>query len=100
AGLQLGGGKAVIIGDPSTLKSVALLAAYGRFVAGPTGSGRILLVEKDASQGADQRGLIGHGLSVEAIGNPAFTTLFIEPRAGSDGFGRGELRCEAIIRGE
>lgn len=32
AGLQLGGGKAVIIGDPSTLKSEALLAAYGRFV--------------------------------------------------------------------
>jgi len=32
AGLDLGGGKAVIIGDPSTLKSEALLRAYGRFV--------------------------------------------------------------------
>lgn len=34
AGLDLGGGKAVIIGDPATRKSEALLRAYGRFVAG------------------------------------------------------------------
>lgn len=32
AGLDLGGGKAVIIGDPTTDKSPALLEAYGRFV--------------------------------------------------------------------
>ncbi|MFN2625777.1 MAG: Glu/Leu/Phe/Val dehydrogenase [Mycobacteriales bacterium] len=32
AGLDLGGGKAVIIGDPTTQKSEALLRAYGRFV--------------------------------------------------------------------
>ena len=32
AGLDLGGGKAVIIGDPATLKSESLLRAYGRFV--------------------------------------------------------------------
>ena len=32
AGLDLGGGKAVIIGDPRTLKGEALLRAYGRFV--------------------------------------------------------------------
>jgi valine dehydrogenase (NAD+) len=32
AGLDLGGGKAVIIGDPDKLKSEALLRAYGRFV--------------------------------------------------------------------
>lgn len=32
AGLDLGGGKAVILGDPKTLKSEALLRAYGRFV--------------------------------------------------------------------
>lgn len=32
AGVDLGGGKAVIIGDPATVKSDALLAAYGRFV--------------------------------------------------------------------
>jgi valine dehydrogenase (NAD+) len=33
AGLDLGGGKAVIIGDPATDKTEALLRAYGRFVA-------------------------------------------------------------------
>jgi leucine dehydrogenase len=32
AGLDLGGGKAVIIGDPATDKSERLLRAYGRFV--------------------------------------------------------------------
>ena len=32
AGLDLGGGKAVIIGDPATLKTEALLRAFGRFV--------------------------------------------------------------------
>ncbi len=32
AGLDLGGGKAVIIGDPATAKSETLLRAYGRFV--------------------------------------------------------------------
>jgi valine dehydrogenase (NAD+) len=32
AGLDLGGGKAVIIGDPATLKTEVLLRAYGRFV--------------------------------------------------------------------
>ena len=32
AGLDLGGGKAVIIGDPASLKNEALLRAYGRFV--------------------------------------------------------------------
>ncbi len=32
AGLDLGGGKAVIIGDPRTIKTESLLRAYGRFV--------------------------------------------------------------------
>ncbi|WP_042371687.1 Glu/Leu/Phe/Val dehydrogenase dimerization domain-containing protein [Streptacidiphilus neutrinimicus] len=32
AGLDLGGGKAVIIGDPNKIKTEALLRAYGRFV--------------------------------------------------------------------
>jgi valine dehydrogenase (NAD+) len=37
AGLDLGGGKAVIIGDPATAKSEALLRAYGRFVQSLSG---------------------------------------------------------------
>lgn len=32
AGMELGGGKAVIIGDPRTIKTRELLLAYGRFV--------------------------------------------------------------------
>src|SRR5699024_7968013 len=32
AGLNLGGGKAVIIGDPKTAKSEAALRAFGRYV--------------------------------------------------------------------
>lgn len=37
AGLDLGGGKAVIIGDPKADKSEALLRAYGRFVQSLSG---------------------------------------------------------------
>ncbi len=37
AGLDLGGGKAVIIGDPQTDKTEALLRAYGRFVESLSG---------------------------------------------------------------
>jgi leucine dehydrogenase len=43
AGLDLGGGKAVIIGDPKRMKSEALLRAYGRFVE--TLSGRYITAE-------------------------------------------------------
>src|SRR2546422_10927308 len=32
AGLDLGGGKAVVIGDPKRIKSEELLRAYGRFI--------------------------------------------------------------------
>ncbi len=38
ANLPLGGGKAVIIGDPATLKTPQLLAAFGRFVNHLNGS--------------------------------------------------------------
>lgn len=37
AGLNLGGGKAVIIGDPKKIKSEALFRAFGRFVEGLNG---------------------------------------------------------------
>ncbi|MCP2254583.1 valine dehydrogenase (NAD+) [Prauserella aidingensis] len=37
AGLDLGGGKAVVIGDPASLKSEALLRAYGRFIQSLSG---------------------------------------------------------------
>lgn len=37
AGLDLGGGKAVILGDPAAIKTEGLLRAYGRFVASLNG---------------------------------------------------------------
>ena len=37
AGLDHGGGKAVIIGDPATVKTEQLLRAYGRFLRGLAG---------------------------------------------------------------
>jgi glutamate dehydrogenase/leucine dehydrogenase len=50
-GNDLGGGKAVIIGDPRTLKSEALLRAYGRFVEGL--NGRYLTAEDVGTGQAD-----------------------------------------------
>lgn len=43
AGLDLGGGKAVIIGDPRRIKNEALLRAYGRFIE--TLGGRYITAE-------------------------------------------------------
>lgn len=51
AGLDLGGGKAVIIGDPATVRSEALLRAYGRFVDGL--AGRYLTAEDVGTTQAD-----------------------------------------------
>jgi len=51
AGLDLGGGKAVILGDPTTDKSEALLRAYGRFVDGL--GGRYLTAEDVGTTQAD-----------------------------------------------
>jgi leucine dehydrogenase len=48
AGLDLGGGKAVIIGDPKRIKSEELLRAYGRFVE--TLSGRYITAEDVGTQ--------------------------------------------------
>lgn len=50
-GNDLGGGKAVIVGDPATLRSEALLRAYGRFVEGL--SGRYLTAEDVGTTQAD-----------------------------------------------
>ena len=51
AGLDLGGGKAVILGDPATLRSEALIRAYGRFVHGL--AGRYLTAEDVGTTQAD-----------------------------------------------
>jgi glutamate dehydrogenase/leucine dehydrogenase len=51
AGLDLGGGKAVIIGDPATDKTEPLLRAYGRFVASL--GGRYITAEDVGTTTAD-----------------------------------------------
>src|SRR5256714_5592016 len=51
AGLDLGGGKAVIIGDPKRIKSEELLRAYGRFVE--TLQGRYITAEDVGTTGTD-----------------------------------------------
>jgi leucine dehydrogenase len=51
AGLDLGGGKAVIIGDPKTTRTDQLIRAYGRFVDGL--SGRYLTAEDVGTTQAD-----------------------------------------------
>ncbi len=51
AGLDLGGGKAVIIGDPKRLKSEELLRAYGRFIS--TLGGRYITAEDVGTSLAD-----------------------------------------------
>ena len=51
AGLNLGGGKGVIIGDPRTLKSEALLRSWGRFV--DTLGGRYLTTTDVGTNGRD-----------------------------------------------
>lgn len=51
AGLNLGGGKGVIIADPNTQKTEALLRAYGRFV--DTLGGRYLTTTDVGSTGRD-----------------------------------------------
>ncbi|HSH23095.1 MAG TPA: Glu/Leu/Phe/Val dehydrogenase dimerization domain-containing protein [Acidimicrobiales bacterium] len=51
AGLDLGGGKAVIVGDPRALRSEALLRAYGRFV--DSFGGRYITAEDVGTDQAD-----------------------------------------------
>ncbi|MCU1374947.1 MAG: leucine dehydrogenase [Actinomycetia bacterium] len=51
AGLDLGGGKAVIVGDPAALRSEALVRAFGRFVHGL--AGRYLTAEDVGTTQAD-----------------------------------------------
>ena len=51
AGIALGGGKAVIIGDPATVKTPELLQAYGRFV--DSLSGRYLTAADVGTTSAD-----------------------------------------------
>ncbi|HVL26640.1 MAG TPA: Glu/Leu/Phe/Val dehydrogenase dimerization domain-containing protein [Acidimicrobiales bacterium] len=81
AGLDLGGGKAVIIGDPSTDKSEELLRAYARFV-GSLG-GRYVTAEDVGTTQADMdlirretRHVTGVSVELGGSGDPSAATAY------------------------
>jgi leucine dehydrogenase len=78
-GNDLGGGKAVIVGDPSTQRSEALLRAYGRFIEGL--NGRYLTAEDVGTSQADMdvirretRHVTGVSESLGGSGDPSPAT--------------------------
>jgi glutamate dehydrogenase/leucine dehydrogenase len=81
AGLDLGGGKAVILGDPSTQKTDALLRAYGRFIN--TLSGRYITAEDVGTTQADMDTIFTETPNVSGIsgafggsGDPSAATAY------------------------
>lgn len=65
AGLDLGGGKAVILGDPATAKSEGLLRAYGRFL--DTLAGRYITAEDVGTTQADMDVIFSETANVTGI---------------------------------
>jgi leucine dehydrogenase len=81
AGLDLGGGKAVIIGDPQRIKSEDLLRAYGRFI--DTLQGRYITAEDVGTSGPDMdvvrretRSVTGVSLAMGGSGDPSPVTAW------------------------
>jgi leucine dehydrogenase len=81
AGLDQGGGKAVIIGDPATQKSEALIRAYGRFVDAL--GGRYITAEDVGTTQADMdlirretRYVTGVSEALGGSGDPSAATAF------------------------
>lgn len=81
AGLDLGGGKAVILGDPTTTKTEALLRAYARFVDAL--GGRYVTAEDVGTTQADMdlirretRHVTGTSQTLGGSGDPSHATAF------------------------
>lgn len=81
AGLDLGGGKAVIIGDPQRIKSEELLRAYGRFI--DTLQGRYITAEDVGTTGDDMdmvrretRSVVGVSPAMGGSGDPSPVTAW------------------------
>ncbi|WP_286901598.1 Glu/Leu/Phe/Val dehydrogenase dimerization domain-containing protein [Thermocrispum sp.] len=81
AGLPLGGGKAVIIGDPAVAKTPALLEAYGRFV--DSLAGRYITAVDVGTDAADMdivatqtKYVVGRSAAAGGIGDPSPYTAF------------------------
>ena len=81
AGLDLGGGKAVIIGDPKRIKSEELLRAFGRFL--DTLQGRYITSEDVGTGGDDMdtirretRSVVGCSPAMGGSGDPSPVTAW------------------------
>src|SRR5205807_1484809 len=81
AGLDLGGGKAVILGAPATTRSEALIRAYGRFVEAL--GGRYITAEDVGTTQADMdlirretRWVTGVSRSLGGSGDPSAATAY------------------------
>ncbi|MGH9126854.1 MAG: Glu/Leu/Phe/Val family dehydrogenase [Acidimicrobiales bacterium] len=81
AGLDLGGGKAVILGDPATVKTEALLRTYGQFVESL--SGRYITAEDVGTTQADMDTIFSETANVTGIsdalggsGDPSAATAY------------------------
>ncbi|MBW9207369.1 valine dehydrogenase [Mumia sp. zg.B53] len=79
AGLDLGGGKAVIVGDPATLRSRALLRAYGRFVGSLGGryitAGDVGVTAEDLDVvGEETPYVVGRTVAAGGSGDSGFAT--------------------------
>lgn len=81
AGMPLGGGKAVIIGDPSTAKTPELLRAYGRFLNRLGGSYITAADVGTTSEDLDLVGeatphVVGRGHDAGGSGDSGFATAY------------------------
>lgn len=105
AGLNLGGGKGVIIGDPHSGKSEALMRAYGRFV--DTLGGRYLTTTDVGTTGRDleyvrqeTRHVTGLPLSLGGSGDTSIMTglgLYMGMKAcAEEVWGNGGLRGKTV----
>ena len=105
AGLHLGGGKGVIIGDPHSGKSEALMRAYGRFV--DTLGGRYLTTTDVGTTGRDleyvrqeTRHVTGLPLSLGGSGDTSIMTglgLYMGMKAcAEEVWGNGGLRGKTV----
>ena len=105
AGLNLGGGKGVIIGDPRTDKTEALLRAWGRFV--DTLGGRYLTTTDVGTTGRDlesvrqeTRHVVGLDVTLGGSGDTSLMTglgIYMGMRAGAAGvWGADSLRGRTV----
>jgi valine dehydrogenase (NAD+) len=107
AGIALGGGKAVVIGDPATAKTPELLRAYGRFVDSLSGryftAADVGTTAEDLDVVATQtRYVVGHN---GGSGDSGFSTAFgvfcsmraaAEHRWGADGLRGRTVGVEGV----